>query len=123
MGLAESIYGGSVFDDIHNIYTRPPVSTPRNVLKNQNHLSRMVSFLGIAAITVIDNQSIMFLNASYLRYLHSKSVFRTNTRISMLNRLLLKYDKFINMLKGYSQMIIRGNIASKMSECNGKFSQ
>ena len=64
MGLAELIYGGSGFDDIHNIYTRHPVSTPRNVLKNQNHLSRMVSFLGITAITMIDNQVVIFLNAS-----------------------------------------------------------
>ena len=97
MGLTESIYGGSGFDDIHNIYTRHPVSALRNVLKNQNRHSGTMSFLGIFAITVIDNQTIMFLNASYLRYLHSKSVFRTNTRISMLNRPLLKYDKFINM--------------------------
>ena len=32
--------------------------------------------------------------------MHAKIVFRTNTRFSMLNRSLLKYDKFINMLKG-----------------------
>ena len=64
MGLAESIYGGSGFDDIHNIYTRHPVSTPRNVLKNQNRHSGKVSFLGIFAITVIDNQSVILINAS-----------------------------------------------------------
>ena len=64
MGLAESIYGGLGFGYIHNIYTRHPVLAPRNVLKNQNHLSRMVSFLGIAAIIIIDNQSIILINAS-----------------------------------------------------------
>ena len=64
MGLAELIYGGSGFDDIHNIYTRHPVSALRNVLKNQNRHSGKVSFLGIAAITIIDNQVVMFLNAS-----------------------------------------------------------
>ena len=64
MGLAESIYGGFVFDDIHNIYTRHPVSAPRNVLKNQNRHSGKVSFLGITAITMIDNQVVIFLNAS-----------------------------------------------------------
>ena len=64
MGLTEPIYGGYSFGDIHNIYTRHPVSTPQNMLKNQNHRSGMVSFLGIAVIIIADNQIVIFLNAS-----------------------------------------------------------
>ena len=97
MGLAEPTCVGSNFGDIHNIYTRHPVSTPRNVLKNQNYLSEMMSFLETTAITTTDNQTNTLTNTSQLRYLHAKSVFRANTRIYMLNRPLLKYDKFINL--------------------------
>ena len=64
MGLTESTCVGLGFGDIHNIYTRHPVSTPQNVLKNQNHLSGMMSFLGISTTKTIDNQIVALLNTS-----------------------------------------------------------
>ena len=98
MGLTEPRYEGLDFGDIHNIYARHLVSTPKNIFKNQNRLSRIVSFLGITATIITDNQIIIFPNTPQLRYLRVKIVFRTNTRIYVLNRSLLKYDKFINIL-------------------------
>ena len=64
MGLTESICGGFGFDDIHNIYTLHPVLALQNVLANPNNRSGMVSFLGTAVIIIVDNQIVIFLNAS-----------------------------------------------------------